>query len=186
VIHRHARRIGRLVEDLLKLADLEVAAGDKRVREPVKVGAVARHVRDTVRERVSQRDAKVQLEVDDGLVAVGDPDWIEQVLENLVDNAVKYGRTGVQVTVRGRRQADRAVLEVLDDGPGIDEKHLERLFERFYRVDAGRSRDLGGTGLGLAIVKHFVEAMGGHIGVESKVGAGTKFTVTLPGRASPP
>jgi two-component system phosphate regulon sensor histidine kinase PhoR len=182
VIHRHARRIGRLVEDLLTLADVEVKPPDKLVRESVKVGAVARRVRESVRERASQMEATIDVDVDDALLVVGDPDWIEQVLENLVDNAVKYGKKGGAIAVRGRRQGDRAVLEVLDDGPGIAAHHLGRIFERFYRIDAGRSRDLGGTGLGLAIVKHFVEAMGGQIGVESRPGDGTRFTVSLPTR----
>jgi two-component system phosphate regulon sensor histidine kinase PhoR len=115
------------------------------------------------------------------VIARGDPVAVEQVIENLVDNAIKYGKDGGgQVRVVGRRRANRVLLEVTDDGPGIDAEHLPRLFERFYRVDAGRSRERGGTGLGLAIVKHLVESMGGAVEVDSEVGRGTTFRVEWP------
>jgi two-component system phosphate regulon sensor histidine kinase PhoR len=103
---------------------------------------------------------------------------LEQVIQNLVDNALKYA--GGQVRVRGTRIGARVVLTVEDDGPGIAREHLPRIFERFYRVDAGRARERGGTGLGLAIVKHLVESMGGTVGVESDVGRGAVFRVELP------
>ena len=107
---------------------------------------------------------------------------VEQVIENLVDNAIKYGKDGGgTVRVVGRRRGDRVCLEIVDDGPGIAAEHLPRLFERFYRVDAGRSRERGGTGLGLAIVKHLVEAMGGTVEVESAEGRGTTFRIEWPG-----
>ncbi|GAH42124.1 unnamed protein product, partial [marine sediment metagenome] len=108
---------------------------------------------------------------------------LEQVLTNLVDNAVKYCPEGCSVTLRAERSEGPVPgvrLRVEDDGPGIAEKHLPRLFERFYRVDAGRSREMGGTGLGLSIVKHLVEAMGGTIEVISAVGKGTTFDVKIP------
>ena len=103
-----------------------------------------------------------------------------QILTNLIDNAVKYAGVGATVIVRAFQQEQQVVIEIADNGAGIDSKHLPRLFERFYRVDAGRSRDLGGTGLGLAIVKHLVESMAGTIQVESEVGVGTTFRITLP------
>jgi signal transduction histidine kinase len=94
---------------------------------------------------------------------------------------VKYGKEqGARVRVTGERRGERVVIEVHDDGPGIPAEHLPRLFERFYRVDPGRSRERGGTGLGLAIVKHLVEAMGGSVEVTSKAGAGTTFRVEVP------
>jgi len=175
VIERHSRRIARLTEDLLHLARLEAEPG-RAVREPVELAAVAAEVARTV----DGRGARVLLEVDESAVALGDPGALEQVLENLVDNAIKYGREGGQVRITGGRAGGRVKLVVADDGPGIEARHLPRLFERFYRVDPGRSRERGGTGLGLAIVKHLVEAMGGTVAVVSEVGAGTRFTVELP------
>jgi two-component system phosphate regulon sensor histidine kinase PhoR len=178
VIYRHARRIGALVEGLLMLSELEARPPEQVVRERVNVGAIAEHVRDTLRERATQRGARVELDVSHEVEALGDPVGVEQVLENLVDNAIKYGNDiGGTIRVAGRREGDRIVVEVADDGPGIAAEHLPRLFERFYRVDAGRSRERGGTGLGLAIVKHLVESVGGTITVDSELGRGATFRV---------
>ncbi|HCF61030.1 MAG TPA: hypothetical protein DFS52_23920, partial [Myxococcales bacterium] len=105
---------------------------------------------------------------------------LEQILANLLDNAVKYSPEGSRVLVRARPEGSRLRISVEDAGPGIDARHLARLFERFYRVDPGRSRELGGTGLGLSIVKHLVEAMGGSVGVESEAGKGSTFYFELP------
>ena len=116
--------------------------------------------------------------VPEGLIAMGDGRALEQVVVNLVDNAVKYTAAG-QVTVAAEVDRDRVRLTVTDTGPGIEPQHLKRLFERFYRIDQGRSRDQGGTGLGLAIAKHLVQGMGGEIDVESGA-SGTRFTVRLP------
>jgi two-component system phosphate regulon sensor histidine kinase PhoR len=105
---------------------------------------------------------------------------LEQVITNLVDNAVKYCSEGCKVTLRASSSEGKVRLSVEDTGAGIAKEHLPRLFERFYRVDAGRSRAVGGTGLGLSIVKHLVEAMGGSIGVESDLNKGSAFHATLP------
>jgi two-component system, OmpR family, phosphate regulon sensor histidine kinase PhoR len=105
---------------------------------------------------------------------------LEQVLLNLLDNAVKYTPAGGHVRVHAVRDAERCALRVSDTGPGMDARHLARVFERFYRADPGRSRDTGGTGLGLSIVKHLVGAMGGEVRVESQPGEGSTFTVLLP------
>jgi signal transduction histidine kinase len=181
IIHRHSLRLAALVEGLLELSDLEARPPELTVRERVEVSGIAEHVRDTLRERATQREATVDVAVAPDAEISGDPTGLEQVVENLTDNAIKYGRdSGGHVRVSGERRGDRVVLQVKDDGPGIAAEHLPRLFERFYRVDAGRSRERGGTGLGLAIVKHLVEAMGGTITVASTPGAGTTFTVELP------
>lgn len=181
IIHRHARRLGALVEGLLTLSDLEARPPEQASRERVDVAAIAEHVRATLRDRAAQRGARVEVDVAADAVASGDPVGIEQIIENLADNAIKYGKDGGGVVrIAGRRHGDRTTLDVSDDGPGIGEEHLPRLFERFYRVDPGRSRERGGTGLGLAIVKHLVEAMGGSVEVESAVGRGTTFHVELP------
>lgn len=179
VIHRHARRIGRLVEDLLRLSEIEARAPETMTREVVRIADVAANVEETMRERLGQRAVRLQLEIEPGLAALANADELEQVLTNLIDNAIKYGREGGRVIVRGRR-SERAVVEVEDDGPGIGETHLPKIFERFYRVDAARSRILGGSGLGLSIVRRLVESMGGAISVSSEVGRGTTFTVQLP------
>jgi two-component system phosphate regulon sensor histidine kinase PhoR len=113
------------------------------------------------------------------VMALGDRDRLRQVITNLVNNAVKYTEPGGSVTLRGMIAENRCRIEVQDTGCGIPAEHLDRIFERFYRVDKGRSRDVGGTGLGLAIVKHIVEAHGGTIGVTSKVGVGSTFFFSL-------
>jgi len=113
-------------------------------------------------------------------MARGDRRAIEQVLTNLVENAVKYCPSGASVTVRAGKRDGALRVTVEDTGHGIEAKHLPRLFERFYRADKGRSREMGGTGLGLSIVKHLVEAMGGDVSVESTPGKGTAFAFTLP------
>jgi signal transduction histidine kinase len=181
IIHRHSLRLAALVEGLLELSELEARPPEQTVRERVEVSGIAEHVRVTLRERATQREATVEVAIAPEAAIRGDPTGLEQVLENLTDNAIKYGRdSGGHVRVTGERRGDRVVLHVKDDGPGIAPEHLPRLFERFYRVDAGRSRERGGTGLGLAIVKHVVDAMGGTIAVASTPGTGTTFTVELP------
>jgi two-component system phosphate regulon sensor histidine kinase PhoR len=114
------------------------------------------------------------------LMVRADDEAVRQILENLIGNAIKYTPPDGRVTVRWRRQHNRALIEVSDTGIGIEAAHLDRLFERFYRVDKARSRELGGTGLGLSIVKHLAQFFGGSVGVRSVVGQGSTFWVTLP------
>jgi two-component system phosphate regulon sensor histidine kinase PhoR len=106
---------------------------------------------------------------------------LEQVFVNLLENAVRYTQSGGRVQVAARRLDGMVRLEVRDDGPGIEPRHRDRVFERFYRVDPGRSREMGGTGLGLSIVKHLVQAMGGRVGMEPNEPRGSVFWLTLPG-----
>ena len=183
IIHHQSQRIGQLVTGLLRLSELEARPEGEATREPVLLTAVADAVKDTVRARLEEAGATLDLELPRGLSVQGDGSGVEQVLLNLVDNAIKYGKKDgapLHVTLAAARHEKTVVLRVADDGPGIEGRHLPRLFERFYRVDAGRSRDRGGSGLGLAIVKHLVEAMGGRIEVRSVVGEGTTFEVRLP------
>src|SRR5262249_41528883 len=115
-----------------------------------------------------------------GLVMKAERAAVEQIVTNLLDNAIRYTPEGGRVTVAAARQGAAVEISVEDSGPGIPREHLPRLFERFYRVDDARSRELGGTGLGLAIVKHLALANGGEVRVESELGAGSRFIVALP------
>jgi two-component system phosphate regulon sensor histidine kinase PhoR len=138
------------------------------------------HAAGLVSDQASRRNARIRvLRGATPLRARADRRALEQVLFNLLDNAVKYAGEGASVTLSAEASEGSVVIAVKDTGPGIPEAHLGRIFERFYRVDAGRSRDLGGTGLGLAIVKHLLESMGGRIDVTSHPGKGTEFRVIL-------
>ncbi len=179
-VHRNAERLSRLISDLLELSKIEAG---KAVfsRVPVDVREAVEHVVDAIEPRAREKDIALAVDVDPDLLIEGDPKALDQVLINLVDNAVKYTPSGGHVKVHARQASGaRAQLIVEDDGPGVEGKHKERLFERFYRVDSGRSRDVGGTGLGLAIVKHLVEAMDGTVSVDDAVPHGTRFCVELP------
>ncbi len=179
IVERNAARLQRLIEDLLDLSRIE--SRELRLRPEVfAFEPYASHLLGMFRERADKKRIVLRLDVTPRLEADHDRRALDQILTNLVDNAVKYCPDGSTVVLRGRRAGDGLVLRVEDDGPGVAEAHLPRLFERFYRVDAGRSREMGGTGLGLAIVKHLVEAMGGTIEVESVLGEGTTFVMNLP------
>ena len=183
IIDRNAQRLQSLVEDMLELSKLE-SNEFKLKRERVELGSVVPIVLALFRERAEKKGVRLAADLPREATAVlGDARALEHVLLNLVDNAVKYCPHGTRVIVKASRHGDRVKLVVADDGPGIPAEHLPRVFERFYRVDAGRSRELGGTGLGLSIVKHMVEAMRGRVSVESEVGRGSTFTVSLPGAA---
>ena len=148
--------------------------------QPVTLQPLVNEVFASVKERAAQRRMKLVNALPQ-LRARADGDRLEQVLANLMGNAVKYGRDDGTVTVGGRATEDGKVeVFVQDDGPGIPAEALERVFERFYRVDKARSREQGGTGLGLAIVKHIVQSHGGAVWVQSEVGRGAAFYFTLP------
>jgi two-component system, OmpR family, phosphate regulon sensor histidine kinase PhoR len=183
IIERNAERLQSLIEDLLELSRLE-SKEFRLKKEEVRLPVVASIVQGLFRERAEKKGVRLVLAVeDDAPPLVTDQRALEQVVANLVDNAIKYCPPGATVTLATQKVAGAMRVLVRDTGHGIDPKHLPRLFERFYRVDAGRSRDVGGTGLGLSIVKHLVEAMGGQVTVESEVGKGSSFAVTLPVRA---
>jgi two-component system phosphate regulon sensor histidine kinase PhoR len=189
IIDRNAQRLGALVEDLLDLSRIE----SKEYRPetvPVPLRAVSEQVLSLLRPRVEEKEIDVANEIAGDLPSArADRKAVEQVFTNLLDNAIKYCGPGTKVRLRAQRTATGLRIEVADSGPGVEPRHLPRLFERFYRVDSGRSRDMGGTGLGLSIVKHLVEAMNGTIGVDSVPGKGATFWFTLPtveARPSPP
>lgn len=179
IIDRNAERLRELVEDLLDLSRIE-SQTYKLAFASLELESIATHVIDLFRERADKKRIRLVSDLPAALPKVCvDPKALDHVLTNLIDNAVKYCPTGTTVTVSALAEGDLVRVTVADDGPGIEPRHLPRLFERFYRVDAGRSRELGGTGLGLSIVKHLVEAMGGSARVESTLGSGTQFSFTL-------
>jgi two-component system phosphate regulon sensor histidine kinase PhoR len=180
IIVRNAERLQSLIEDLLELSRLE-SKEFRLKKEQVLLPVVASIVMGLFRERAEKKGVRLKVELPGDLPALTtDQRALEQVVSNLVDNAVKYCPSGAQVTVSAEKATGSVRVVVSDTGPGIDPKHIPRLFERFYRVDAGRSREIGGTGLGLSIVKHLVDAMGGEVTVDSAVGKGSSFSVRLP------
>ena len=137
------------------------------------------HAVRLIEPATTARRQTVLTQVEDGLTVRGNPQALDQVLVNLLENASKYTPEGSHIAIGCKRDGARVELWVADDGPGIAAHHRERIFERFYRIDAGRSRELGGTGLGLAIVRHLVEAMGGTVTCEANEPNGARFRVSL-------
>ncbi|HET7746469.1 MAG TPA: ATP-binding protein, partial [Vicinamibacteria bacterium] len=181
-IRAHADRMAALVADLLELSRLESGESAPR-RDRVDPAAVASEVAGSLADLAAGREVTLRVEAKGAPAVPTDADRLRRILENLVENAVKYTPPGGHVTVATRAGPDRgAEVEVKDDGPGIAAEHLPRIFERFYRVDKARSRELGGTGLGLSIVRHLAESIGARVSVQSRMGAGSTFTVFLPAR----
>lgn len=183
LIERNSERLANLIDDLLELSRIE-SRELKLELEPIDVAAVMDRVATQHAHRAQVK--RIRLTHDIGGVAPvrADRRALEHILGNLVDNALKYCPEGATVRVEAQEKNGQVRVSVTDTGPGIAPEHLPRIFERFYRVDAGRSRELGGTGLGLSIVKHLVEAMHGSVEVESRPGAGTIFSFTLQRAAS--
>jgi two-component system phosphate regulon sensor histidine kinase PhoR len=179
VIRRNAERMRLLMEDILELSAIEAGKIRLEQRETA-LAPLVDSVFAALAARARERDVELRHEIAPGLKVYADPRRLEQMLTNLVDNAVKFNRAGGLVTVACAPNGSRDRLRVTDTGEGIAPEHLSRLFERFYRVDRARSRDMGGTGLGLAIVKHLARAHGGEASVDSKLGAGATFTIELP------
>jgi two-component system phosphate regulon sensor histidine kinase PhoR len=179
MIARNATRLHQLVEDLLDLSRIE-SRELRLAPESMELGALADQMGRGFARQAQEKG--IRIEVGEGREIRVDADRraLEQVLGNLLDNAVKYCPPGSRIRVHAAREGAYVRIHVADDGPGIAAEYLPRLFERFFRVDAGRSRELGGTGLGLAIVKHLVEAMGGQVRAESEPGRGAEFSFTLP------
>jgi len=177
IVGRHAERLARLTDDLLDLSRLESRQWRFEFAA-VEVAPLARQVLELHAAAAGAKGVALEHAVPERLTVRADARALEQVLVNLVDNAVKYTPAG-RVAIQAARAGGRAEISVADTGPGIERRHLERIFERFYRVDPGRAREAGGTGLGLAIVKHLAQGMDGEVGVESGAG-GTRFWIRLP------
>jgi len=183
IIERNAERLNLLIQDLLTISALE--SGQTQLDfQPVELRSLADKVFAHLQPKAANKNVTLRNELPP-LVATGDVNRLDQVVTNLVDNAIKYGRAEGTVTVGGgKTTGNRLEIFVRDDGPGIPPAAIERVFERFYRVDKARSRDQGGTGLGLSIVKHIVQAHGGEVRVESQLGTGATFFFTVPAEVS--
>jgi two-component system phosphate regulon sensor histidine kinase PhoR len=181
VIKRHTDRLAKIVEDLLTLSKIESREFQLAI-EPCSLSDLIGEVLDVIREPAKKK--KISLSYDrlaSPLFVLGDRHYLEQVFVNLLDNAIKYGREGGRITISTAEKSPTEIeISIQDDGIGIPKEDLPRIFERFYRVDKGRSQELGGTGLGLSIVKHIVQGHGGRLWVESQLGQGSVFYFTLP------
>ncbi len=186
MLFRQAQRLSAMVDSLLLLAELDAAPSKVVPLAPVDAVAVGRDVIETLSVRAQEIGAIIRLDTTESVTVLADAGRLEQVIENLVDNALKYGKRGGEVVIAAERQGERVLLSVSDDGPGVPEEHRARVFERFYRVDVGRSRERGGAGLGLSIVKHLVESMGGTVSIEAAPGGGARFVVELAAAGSDP
>jgi len=181
IIAKQSDRLIAIIEDLLSLSRIEQS--EKQQDLILEVGSVQEVLADTVHDcqpRAAERNITMTLSCPLNLTARINAPLLRQAVGNLLDNAIKYSEPGKTVWVDAEVRGDEAVISVRDQGVGIELAHLERIFERFYRVDKARSRKLGGTGLGLAIVKHIVIAHGGRVSVESTPGVGSTFRITLP------
>ena len=178
IINDEAERLTRLINDILTLSHIEQHR--EEVFETVNVKDVISDVYYLMKNTAESKNISLSIGSDKSIQIIGDSDKFKQMLINLVDNAIKYSENGDSVYMGYEQKDDMCVIWVEDTGAGIPEKHIARLFERFYRVDKARSRAKGGTGLGLAIVKHIVLSFGGSIEVKSSVGEGSKFIVYIP------
>lgn len=180
IIRENAARLGCLTEDLLKLARIEAGKLDIE-RSPVAVALIVEPCLETARLKAKEKDLILTATYGADLPPVmGDLVSLRQVLQNLLDNAVRYSPPGARISIDAQALKNEVVISVSDQGPGIAKAEQERIFERFYRADAARSRDSGGTGLGLSIAKHLVELHGGRLRVQSEIGLGATFQVFLP------
>jgi two-component system, OmpR family, phosphate regulon sensor histidine kinase PhoR len=178
IIRKNAERMRNLIDDILDLSAIEggnvfVESASVRLREMVQ------EISTALSSRATERGVTIINQVEEGTVIFADPRRLEQMLTNLIDNGLKFNKPGGNVTVRhDLLEKDRILIK--DTGDGIAHEHAARIFERFYRVDRARSRDLGGTGLGLAIVKHLARLHGGEVSVQSTTGEGSTFIIDLP------
>ncbi|MEI6614598.1 MAG: ATP-binding protein, partial [Chrysiogenales bacterium] len=178
---RHVDRLEAIINDLLSLSKIEFDAERDRIQlEPAPVADVLRRAVNTFAEQAEHKKIILTVDCPEDLTASINAALLEQAVGNLIDNAVKYSGEGAHVLVSAKLNGSDVEISVADQGPGIEKKHLDRIFERFYRVDQARSRAMGGTGLGLSIVKHIALAHRGTVGVTSALGQGSTFTIRFP------
>jgi len=179
-VDKNVQRLCAIVADLLDLSKLD-SAGEIAKLKPIDVGPFLEKVRETFQPLAAKKQQTLVVELNPKDITVeADPDLLERAIGNLVDNAIKYTPDEGTVRLRASAAPEAVLLVVEDNGVGIPEKDIPRIFERFYRVDKSRSREMGGTGLGLAIVKHVAQLHGGAVSVQSRVGYGSTFTLRLP------
>lgn len=183
IIWRQSERLGHVIEDLLSLSTLDRTEAPER--EECELAEVLRSVIELRQPVAAERQTIVELDCPAHLRVFANAGLIERAIGNLVENAIKYSGVSARVMVRAESRDGGVRVRVIDNGPGIATEHLPRLFERFYRVDKARSRELGGTGLGLSIVKNIASLHGGSVGVETEIGRGSTFWIQLPS-APPP
>ena len=180
IIMLETERLTRLINDILSISKLESGQDEVSI-ERLRLDKMAYDVADMLSIHAGEKEVTINCHLNkEPVMIMGNSDRIEQMLINLIENGIKYNKPGGSVTVQVFSNGLEANVAISDTGIGIAEENLPRLFERFYRVDKGRSRQMGGTGLGLAIVKHIVRSMNGEIEVHSKLGEGTEFLITLP------
>jgi two-component system, OmpR family, phosphate regulon sensor histidine kinase PhoR len=180
VMERHSQRLGLLVEDLLALARLE-SSNPNLQWAGVDLSKLFEEVARDWEKKFGEKQLKMTIDLPpDRLIVDADEARLQEILYNLLDNAVKYSKEGGEILLKGQRRDNEVTLSVTDCGVGIGKADMPRVFERFYRVDKARSRELGGTGLGLSIVKHIAQLHGGRVEAESEVGKGTTIRVLLP------
>ncbi|QUI22723.1 HAMP domain-containing protein [Vallitalea pronyensis] len=178
IIDIETERLSLLIQDILSLSAIESTDQDKRVDE-YDIKEIIDEVLDILEPKIKKKNIEIINDINQGLTYRCNRDRIKQLFINLLDNAIKYTEKG-QVGITCSRDEQGLKIDIWDTGIGIEEEHIPRLFERFYRVDKGRSRNMGGTGLGLSIVKHIVELYKGRIDVVSRVGEGSRFVIFLP------
>ena len=179
IVLKNATRMNRITEDLLALASVE-SPDYKLALRPTRASALVRDAIESLGGVVVDSEVEIEFSGAPEALVMADPDAMNQVFGNLIENALKYGKGGKRIIAGARLLESEVEFTVRDFGPGIASEHLDRIFERFYRVDKARSRESGGTGLGLAIVKHIVLAHGGRVWAESELGHGAAFHFTLP------
>ena len=180
IIHDEARRMQRLIDDLISLSRIE-GERFRAPRETIALDLVVREAKQNWSHTANEASSTILLEIEPDLPPIpGDRAQLIQLVDNLLSNAIRYGRENGHIRIALARDGNKVRLAVADDGEGIPSEHLPRLTERFYRVNASRSRAKGGTGLGLSIVKHIVERHNGRLQIQSQVGKGTTVTVLLP------
>ena len=181
VIRRNAERMKMLIDDISELSMIESGKVSVDIRE-MRLASAASEVMTALSAKAAEREIDLINKIGESVVVSADAIRLEQMLTNLIDNAIKFNRSGGSVTVTHERRDVSDRIAVHDTGEGIMPEHVDRIFERFYRADRARTREVGGTGLGLAIVKHLARLHGGEVSVSSELGQGTTFTIELPAR----